>query len=108
MSIENQVKMVRLLSGEEIIAQVKYPTSDYVTLFSPLVIMPNGEQGGRMSFGFMPWPVFADKDDTKTNGVDVYNHAIVMIYNPVDDILNQYNTAMGKIIVPKKSALILG
>ncbi len=101
------VKMIRLLSGEEIVSEIE-ESVQWVTLRSPLVIMPNGEQGGRMSFGFMPWPVFADKDQTKKTGVDVMRHAIVMIYDPVDDILTQYNTAMGKIIVPKKSSLILG
>lgn len=112
-----EVKIVRLLSGEDLVAKVDTSKKDVMTLFSPIIIVANqqGDASGRMNFGFMPWPFFAERSDVEKNGVPVLRSAIVMTYNPLPDILNQYNSATGGIITstnglvtPRKSPLILG
>jgi hypothetical protein len=101
-----EVKAIRLLSGEDLVAKVEYNANDVgdVRLYNPIVVIP--QQDGRI--GFAQWPLFADHDEVVKNGVVVSQNVIVMTYTLNSDILNTYNSAAGGLIVPKKPSLILG
>lgn len=103
------VKVIRLLSGEDLVAKVEDHGNeyDYVTLQNPLIIVPS-QDPAKPGFGVAYWPFFADRDAATKLGINVKKSTIVVIYDALNDIVNHYNTATGGLIVPTKPALILG
>ena len=92
------VKLLRLKSGEDIIADVTLvDTEDTIKLENPAMLMPmGGNQGGQMQMGFGPWAPFSD--DKK---FEIPRDWLVFISTPGKDLLNQYNTMFGSgIVVP--------
>lgn len=102
-----EVKVVRLLSGEDVIAKVE-TLVDGVRLYSPVVMQQVPAKDGQVGFGFIPWPLFADKSDMASVGVEIRSLSIVMIYSPMRDIEQQYVTATTGLVLPSRSGLILG
>ena len=104
------VKVVRLLSGEDVLAKVDMTATGGATLYSPVVIVqqPPTQQGGQMGLGFVNWPLFAERDEVVKNGVVVSYNAIVMTYTPIADMINQYNTRISGLITPTRPSLLLG
>ena len=93
------VKLLRLKSGEDIIADVTLvDTEDTIKIENPAVLMPMGQQqqGGQMSMGFGPWAPFADQKE-----FEIPRDWLVFIPTPCKDLLNQYNQKFGSgIVVP--------
>ena len=92
------VKLLRLKSGEDVIADVTLvDTEDTIKLENPAQLMPmGGNQGGQMQMGFGPWAPFSD-DKT----FEIPRDWLVTISKPNKDLLNQYNTVFGSgIVVP--------
>ena len=93
------VKLLRLKSGEDIIADVTLvDPEDTIKVKNPAVIMPMGQQqqGGQMSMGFGPWAPFSDD-----KVFEITRDWLVYISTPGKDLLNQYNSMFGSgIVVP--------
>ena len=93
------VKLLRLKSGEDIIADVTLvDTEDTIKIENPAVLMPMGQQqqGGQMSMGFGPWAPFADQKE-----FEIPRDWLVYMSTPNKDLLNQYNSVFGSgIVVP--------
>ena len=91
------VKIVRLTSGEEIIADVSEVEGGF-HLKSPALILPTG-QG---SIGLMPWMPYADHN----GGIELKNSFVVFTIKPHDELINEYNTAFGNgLVVPPKQTV---
>tara|TARA_R100001015_G_C4625368_1_gene183904 strand:+ start:2011 stop:2331 length:321 start_codon:yes stop_codon:yes gene_type:complete len=90
------VKIVRLMNGEEIIAKVSIEDG-MVTVKNPAVIVPMGEQ----QLGMVPWlPHSEDKE------ISISEEKVVFTFNPLTDLANQYSTNFGSgLVVPPKSAV---
>jgi hypothetical protein len=90
------VKIVRLMNGEEIIAKVKIEKSK-ITIKNPAVIVPMGEQ----QLGMVPWlPHSEDKE------IVIDLDKVVFTFNPLTDLANQYSTNFGSgLVVPPTSAV---
>ena len=92
------VKLLRLKSGEDIIADVTLvDTEDTIKVENPAMLMPTGQQqGGHMQMGFGPWAPFSD-DKT----FEIPRDWLVYISTPSKDLLNSYNQMFGSgIVVP--------
>ena len=92
------VKLLRLKSGEDIIADVTLvDTEDTIKLENPAILMPMGDpKGGHMQMGFGPWAPFSDQKE-----FEIPRDWLVFISTPGKDLLNQYNTMFGSgIVVP--------
>ena len=92
------VKLLRLKSGEDIIADVTLvDTEDTIKLENPAILMPMGDpKGGQMQMGFGPWAPFSDQKE-----FEIPRDWLVFISTPGKDLLNQYNTMFGSgIVVP--------
>ena len=93
------VKLLRLKSGEDIIADVTLvDTEDTIKIENPAQIMPMGQQqqGGKMSMGFGPWAPFSDDKE-----FEIPRDWLVYISTPSKDLLNSYNQMFGSgIVVP--------
>ena len=90
------VKLLRLKSGEDIIADVTLvDTEDTIKLENPAILMPMGDpKGGQMQMGFGPWAPFADEKE-----FEIPRDWLVFISTPGKDLLNQYNSMFGSGIV---------
>ena len=93
------VKLLRLKSGEDVIADVTLvDTEDTIKIKNPAQIIPMGQQqqGGQMSMGFGPWAPFAEEKE-----FEIPRDWLVYISTPNKDLLNQYNSVFGSgIVVP--------
>ena len=93
------VKLLRLKSGEDIIADVTLvDTEDTIKVKNPAVIMPMGQQqqGGQMSMGFGPWAPFAEEKE-----FEIPRDWLVYISTPSKDLFNSYQQMFGSgIVVP--------
>lgn len=93
------VKLLRLKSGEDIIADVTLvDTEDTIKVENPAILMPMGQQqqGGQMQMGFGPWVPFADQKE-----FEIPRDWLVFISTPSMDLLNSYNQMFGSgIVVP--------
>ena len=93
------VKLLRLKSGEDIIADVTLvDTEDTIKLETPAMLMPipGHAHGGQVSMGFGPWAPFSDDKQ-----FEIPRDWLVYISTPNMDLLNQYNQMFGSgIVVP--------
>jgi|TARA_B110000908_G_scaffold17191_1_gene19326 hypothetical protein len=96
----NNIKLIRLVSGEEIIATVDIQ-GEKVTFNNPIALYAAEE--GKM--GFMPYMPYTT---AKESGVTVDSKHILFILEPIGDIVTQYEQATGAIITPPKQGIITG
>jgi hypothetical protein len=96
------VKLLRLKSGEDVIADVTLvDTEDTIILENPAILMPmGGSQGGQVQMGFGPWAPFSDNKK-----FEIPRDWLVFISTPAKDLLNQYNSMFGSgIVLPDMKA----
>jgi hypothetical protein len=100
------VKLIRLLTGEELIAEMITDNDDdnLVVIKNPLriLVIPAKSTPQNPTVGFAPWMEFSED---KTFELDKSH--ILCIMNPMREFLNQYNSAFGGIITPTTSSIIL-
>ena len=92
------VKLLRLKSGEDVIADVTLvDTEATIKLENPAILMPMGDpKGGQMQMGFGPWAPFSDQKE-----FEIPRDWLVFISTPGKDLLNQYNQMFGSgLVVP--------
>lgn len=93
------VKILKLLTGEEIIGEVESETKNFVTLKNPLAIMLRPSQEG-FTFGFVPWCNLME--GSKQISFD----KIVVMGEASDDVKNTYNSMFGGIVTPPKQLIV--
>ena len=99
------IKIVKLLTGEEILAKV-LPSSDYVVIMENpvrIVVMPNKIDPKTPNIGFAPWAEFSDD---KTFTIDKSH--VVAIMTPIKEFVNRYNTMFGKLVTPQSGLILPG
>ena len=90
-----EVKLLRVITGEEIVAEVVEENASYLVLKNALVVIPTNQ-----SVGFAPWATVIDRDNPE---VRVDRQHIVYIANLDESILNKYDEIYGsKLVKPKK------
>ena len=99
------VKLLRLKSGEDIVAEhVLGKIGQNITIENPAMIMPLSDgRGNQVQVGLAPWmPFSAEKR------FDVPGDWVLLLTEPAQDIVNNYNQAFGSgIVVPKVSTSAL-
>lgn len=110
----NNVRMVRLLTGEEIIGEVipvnvskflqesaggvyqenKLDVSGDITLRLPFLVVPQ-MKGQQVSLGFVPWIVYKHGEN-----VTIRANSIVSIVEIDDSLVNNYANAHSSVLVP--------
>jgi len=91
----SEVKIVRLITGEELIATVK--AGEYIIELSDVAILIPTQQN---SLGLAPFLAYASY---KTLKLDV-SHMMFMV-DPVDDLKSQYQQMFNKIVTPPSSII---
>ena len=92
------VKLIRMWSGEDVIADVIEETEYTITIENPIVAVPS-QQAGQIAFA--PWSPLLQKDE-----LEVTKKYIVYMANPQEDIIEQYNSMFGKISKPTKKLIL--
>jgi len=97
------IKIVKLVSGEELAVEITEENDSSVTFKNPVAcVLQRSQQTGGAALGFMPWMHAADGPFT------VDKSKIICIANVADEVKNGYNQIFGAgIVVPPKD-LILG
>ena len=95
-----EVKLLRVITGEEIVAEIVDENAAEVTLKNALVVIPT-----QQSVGFAPWATVIDRENPE---VTVSRNHIVYVANLDESIRNKYDEIYGsKLVKPEKKSLIL-
>ena len=92
------VKLIRMWSGEDVIADIVEETTDTIVITDPIVAVPSQTQG---QIAFAPWSPLLQKDK-----IEVTKKYVVYEGNPQEEIIEQYNSMFGKISQPTKKLIL--
>ena len=93
------VKLIRMWSGEDVIADLSEEKSDSIVITNPIVAIP-AQQG---QIGFAPWsPLICPK----VKDLEVIKKYVVYISEPQEDIVDQYNQMFSTIATPTKKLIL--
>ena len=94
------VKLIRVITGEEIIAEVVDWSDGLITVKNGLVVLPNAQ-----GVGFAPWATVISKENPE---ITMNMHHVVYVAEVQEDVSKKYNEMFGsKVIVPESKKLIM-
>ena len=94
------VKLIRIVTGEEIIAELVSQDDDTITVKNGLVVLPNAQ-----GVGFAQWATVISKDEPE---ITLKKTFVVYVVAVQEDVANKYNEMFGsKVIVPESKKLIV-
>ena len=94
------VKLLRIVTGEEVIAEVLEETGDTITIQNGLVVLPTNN-----GVGFAPWATVISKENPE---ITVNLKHIVYVAEVQEDVCKKYNEMFGsKLITPDSKKLIV-
>ena len=94
------VKLIRIVTGEEIIAEVLSETDDTITVQNGLVVLPSAQ-----GVGFAPWATVISKDEPE---ITMKKTFVVYIAAVQNDVAQKYNEMFGsKLVTPSPKKLIV-
>lgn len=95
----SNVKVVKLKSGEELVATVTDADSTHLVLKKPCILVQTAEN----QIGMAPWG-FMCKEATSGDGISIAKTDVLFVGTPIDELWNQYNSVFGsKLVVPDKT-----
>ena len=93
------IKLIRMWSGEDVIADVKDNLTEIVVISNPIVAVPSGNG----QIGFAPWsPLLKGKDEE----LEITKKYIVYIADTQDQIEEQYQSMFSVIQSPTKKLVL--
>lgn len=93
------VKLIRIVTGEEVVAEVVSETDDTITVKNGLVVLPTGQ-----SIGFAPWATVISKDEPE---ITMNLKHVIYVAEVQDSVSQKYKEMFGNIITPQEKKLIL-
>ena len=94
------VKLIRMNSGEDVIADLISQEDETLVLSNPIVLVPG--QGGTL--GFAPWSPVISPD---VKEIIIKTNFVVFMSEPNEDVVNNYNQIFSPIVTPSSKGLIL-
>lgn len=97
------VKLIRLLNGEELMAEVVNSNDSKVTIKDAIrvVVMPQRDPKASPSIGFAPWLEFSEDKQVELDK----SHVLFMV-TPIKEFINQYNSLFGGIVTPSTKLIL--
>ena len=93
------IKLIRMWSGEDVIADLKDNLTEIVVISNPIVAVPSGNG----QIGFAPWsPLLKGKDEE----IEITKKYIVYIAETQEEIKEQYEQMFSIIQAPKKKLVL--
>jgi hypothetical protein len=96
---ESDVKVVRFISGQELIAEVVKQLDGSMVLKNPLVLQV-GFEGQDLKAGMFPFAPLAKTEDFPFTK-EFVDQNILTVYTPVDDLIERYRQAHSDIVLPQ-------
>jgi hypothetical protein len=94
------VKLLRILTGEEVIAEVLSETEETITVQNGLVVLPTNN-----GVGFAPWATVISKEKPE---IEISKKHIVYKVEVQEDLCKKYNEMFGsKLITPNDKKIII-
>ena len=97
--MKKNIQLIRLSSGEELIADVDLNSApaDTVIVKDAIVLIPAGE--GKI--GFMPFMPYTKAKD----GVEIDTKWIMFMVDPIQEMVEQHRNATSQIAIPDKKII---
>ena len=92
------IELIRLTSGEEIIAEIANTSEDTYQIKDAIIMIPAGE--GKI--GFMPFMPYTKAKD----GLVLKKQDVMFMIDPVDELLNQFKQARSGIVTPPQGVIV--
>ena len=92
------VKLLRISTGEELVAEIVNETDESITVKNGLVCIPQ-----QNSVGFMPWATVVDKSEPE---ITMGRQFIVYIAGVDSTVKNKYSEMFGGITTPEKKLIL--
>ena len=89
------VKLIRMHSGEDVIADLISENSEALVISNPIVLVP-GRDG---TVGFAPWSPVIHPD---VKELSIRQSYIVYMTEPNDDVVNNYNQIFSPLTLPQQ------
>lgn len=94
------VKLLRIVTGEEVIAELLSETEETITVQNGLVVLPTNN-----GVGFAPWATVISKEDPE---IAISKTHVVYVAEVQEDVCKKYNEMFGsKLITPNSKKLVL-
>ena len=94
------VKLLRIVTGEEVIAELLSETEDTITVQNGLAVLPTNN-----GVGFAPWATVISKENPE---ITVSKTHVVYVAEVQEDVCKKYNEMFGsKLITPNSKKLVL-
>ena len=94
------VKLLRIVTGEEVIAELLSETEETITVQNGLVVIPTNN-----GVGFAPWATVISKEDPE---ITISKTHVVYVAEVQEDVCKKYNEMFGsKLITPDSKKLIV-
>lgn len=104
---DEDIKLFRLITGEELIAERITPDSlpphDYVKFRNPIrfMLVPSKGNPNNPTVGFAPWQEFSTDTEFTLDKAHV-----LAIMTPIKEFKEQYRATFSKIITPKPGLIL--
>ena len=94
------VKLIRIITGEEVVAELVSEDENTITVQNGLVVLP-----GAQNVGFAPWATVIDKDNPE---IKMSRNHVVYMVNVDPGVQAKYNELFGsKLVTPQPKKLIV-
>ena len=93
------VKLLRIITGEEVLAEVLSEDASSVTVQNGLVVLPNAN-----GVGFAPWATVISKENKE---ITLSREHLVYVVDCDDSVQDKYDSIFGTIVKPETKKLIL-
>lgn len=102
----NEIKILKLITGEDIICKLVDENENYIKVIRPMGISPSPTGTGLAIF---PWSVASlrPKDDEI---FDISKNSVIMMHDALEEIATSYKNQTSKLYTPtvEEKSLILG
>ena len=93
------VKLIRIITGEEVVAELISETETEITVKNGLVVIPTAQ-----NVGFAPWATVIDKDNPE---ITLGKQHVIYIVDVDSGVKKKYNELFGsKLITPDEKKLV--
>ncbi len=105
LQLTGKVKLIRLVTGEDIVSEVSFNDSENAHVFTnPIIVvaMP-GPPGQPPNIGFAPWMPYS-----KDRKFLIADKNVITMTEPLPQFVQQYTEINSKIALPNKSLILPG
>lgn len=102
MAKTDNIKVIRLSTGEELIGEVLTHTADKLVVKNPvrIVVIPTADQANP-KVGFGPFTQWTEDKELTLN-----SYHVTFTGTPINEFLNQYSAMFGGLVIPPSSKIV--